>query len=49
MPGGPIPFGYDRLILHGTQPRRIVRDEIDGGQVVLDAVTGQELERLPKG
>lgn len=48
-PGGPIPFGYDRLILDGDQPRRIVRDEIDGGQVVLDAVTGLELERLPKG
>lgn len=48
-PGGPIPFGYDRLILDGDKPRRIVRDLDDGGQVVLDARTGDELERLPKG
>jgi hypothetical protein len=48
-PGGPIPFGYDRLILDGDKLRRIVRGLEDGGQVVLDAESGRELERLPKG
>ncbi len=48
-PGGPIPFGYDRLILDGDKPRRIVRDLDDGGQLVIDVETGRELERLPKG
>ena len=48
-PGGPIPFGYDRLILDGETPKRIVRDMPDGGQLVLDPETGAELESLPKG
>ena len=48
-PGGPIPFGYDRLILDGETPKRIVRARDDGGQVVLDASTGAELDSLPKG
>jgi hypothetical protein len=48
-PGGPIPFGYDRLILDGDEPRRIVRDLEDGGQLVLNAADGSEIERLLKG
>ncbi|MFA9477750.1 recombinase family protein [Phycisphaerales bacterium AB-hyl4] len=49
-PGGPIPFGYDRLILgdDGT-PRRIVRDLDAGTQAVLDPTTGDVREQLPKG
>jgi len=47
--GGPIPFGYDRLILDGDTPKRIVRSLDDGGQVVMDATTGVEIDRLPKG
>jgi len=49
-PGGPIPFGYDRLLLdEAGQPRRIIRDQGDGSQVALDPQTGQQLERFPKG
>jgi hypothetical protein len=49
-PGGPIPFGYDRLILDASgHPRKIVRDSDDGSQVVLDAGTRQLLEAIPKG
>lgn len=47
--GGPTPFGFDRLILDGETPKRIVRDRDDGGQVVLDAATGAVLDELPKG
>lgn len=47
--GGPIPWGYDRLILNedGT-PNRIVRDQCDGSQVVLNA-KGEFVEQVPKG
>ncbi|MFG0262336.1 MAG: recombinase family protein [Novipirellula sp. JB048] len=49
-PGGPIPFGYDRLILsEDGEPKRIVRDGYDGGQVVLDPASGDVMEALPKG
>lgn len=48
-PGGPIPFGFDRLLMDGDRPKRIVRQDDDGGQIVLDAVTGIELDRLPRG
>ena len=48
-PGGPIPFGYDRLILDGDTPKRIVRDMDDGEQLVMNAADGQGLKRLPKG
>jgi site-specific DNA recombinase len=48
-PGGPAPFGFDRLILDGDTPKRIVRDREDGGQIVLDATTGAVLDELPKG
>lgn len=48
-PGGPIPFGFDRLLMDGDQPKRIVRQDDEGGQIVLDAVTGAELDRLPRG
>lgn len=47
--GGPPPFGFDRLILDGDTPKRIVRATEDGGQVVLDASTGAILDELPKG
>lgn len=49
-PGGPIPFGYDRLIVDqdGT-PKRIICDLEDGSQAVLDPKTGQTLERVPTG
>ncbi len=47
--GGPPPFGFDRLILDGDTPKRIVRATNDGGQVVLDADTGAVLDQLPKG
>tara|TARA_R110002073_G_scaffold1839_3_gene13233 strand:- start:13429 stop:15177 length:1749 start_codon:yes stop_codon:yes gene_type:complete len=48
-PGGPIPFGFDRLILDDGKPKRVVRADQEGGQVVLDAGTERELESLPKG
>ncbi len=48
-PGGPIPFGFDRLIMDGDMPRRIVRSTLDGGQVVLEPTTERLLETLPKG
>lgn len=47
--GGPVPFGYDRLILDGATPKRIVRSRDDGGQDVLDAESGAVLDALPKG
>lgn len=47
--GGPTPFGYDRLILDGETPKRVVRSREDGGQTVLDAATGTVLDQLPKG
>lgn len=47
--GGPSPFGYDRLILDGDTPKRIVQSREDGGQTVLDAATGVVLDELPKG
>jgi site-specific DNA recombinase len=47
--GGPPPFGFDRLILDGDTPKRIVRATEDGGQLVLDADTGAILDELPKG
>lgn len=45
--GGPVPFGYDRLILgeDGT-PRKIVRDLSDGSQLVLDPETHEVLEQV---
>lgn len=48
-PGGPIPFGFDRLLLDGTKAKRIVRSRDDGGQVVIDAETGAEIDSLPRG
>jgi len=48
-PGGPIPFGYDRLILDGDTPKRIVRDLEDGGQAVVDAMSGAVIETLEPG
>ncbi len=48
-PGGPIPFGYDRLILDGDKPKRIARDTLDGGQVVIDVCTGNVIDQIPKG
>ena len=47
--GGPIPFGFDRLLMDGDKPKRIVRQDDDGGQVVLDAMTGIVLDTLPPG
>ena len=48
-PGGPIPFGYDRLISDSNTSKRIVRSTTDGGQIVLDAQSGEILDTLPKG
>ncbi len=49
-PGGPIPFGYDRLILDADgKPSRIVRDLPDKTQLILHAETGEELDHLPQG
>ena len=48
-PGGPIPFGYDRLLLDGKTPKRIVRDMEDGSQVILNPESGKVIEELPKG
>jgi len=42
---GPPPFGFYRLILDGTTPKRIVRCLDDGSQIVLDA----ESDTVPKG
>lgn len=47
--GGPPPFGFDRLILDGDDPKRIVRACNDGGQTVLDAASGAVIDELPKG
>jgi len=48
--GGPIPFGYDRLILDDRgEPRVIVRDQYDGTQVLIDPKSGDITEHLPKG
>ena len=47
--GGPTPFGFDRLILDGQTPKRIVRARDDGGQTILDAVSGAVVDELPKG
>jgi site-specific DNA recombinase len=48
--GGPIPFGYDRLILgQDGKPRRIVRDLPDRSQVLLHPESGQVLEHVPAG
>ncbi len=49
-PGGPIPFGYDRLILgDGNKPLRIIRDLDDGGQAIIQPDSGAVLETLSKG
>jgi len=48
-PGGPTPFGYDRLILDEGQPKRIIRDLDDGSQAVLDPGSGEVIEQLAKG
>ena len=48
--GGPIPFGFDRLILDDQrQPRLIVRDQYDGTQALIDPESGRVLEQLRKG
>lgn len=48
-PGGPIPFGFDRVLMDGDKPKRIVRQDDDGGQIVLDAETLTVIDRLPRG
>jgi site-specific DNA recombinase len=49
-PGGPIPFGYDRLILgEASKPLRIIRDLDDGGQAIIQPDTGVVLETLSNG
>ncbi len=47
--GGPIPFGYDRLILDDGTPHRIVRDMPDGSQSIISPDSGLVVEMLPKG
>jgi hypothetical protein len=49
-PGGPIPFGYDRLLVGADGiPRRIVRDMSDRSQIVIDPTSGQEIDRITGG
>ena len=49
-PGGPIPFGFDRLILDEQgNAKRIVRDLEDSSQVVIDPVSGKVLEQVSAG
>jgi site-specific DNA recombinase len=49
-PGGPIPFGYDRLLLDEQgNPKRIVRDMEDSSQVIIDPESGKVLERISAG
>lgn len=46
-PGGPIPFGFDRLILdEAGNAKRIVRDLDNGSQAVIDPASGAIVERL---
>jgi site-specific DNA recombinase len=46
-PGGPIPFGYDRMLVGPDgAPRRVVRDMSDRSQMLIDAATGQTIERI---
>jgi DNA invertase Pin-like site-specific DNA recombinase len=48
--GGPIPFGYDRMIVgQDGKPRRVVRDLPDRSQVVLHPESGDVLEHVPAG
>jgi hypothetical protein len=45
--GGPIPFGYDRLILSADgSPKRIVRDLPDRSQRIIDAKTNEAIEHV---
>ncbi|MHB1155708.1 MAG: recombinase family protein [Phycisphaerales bacterium] len=49
-PGGPIPFGFDRVILGDDgKPVRIVRDMDDGSQAILHPTSGEIVERLSQG
>lgn len=49
-PGGPIPFGFDRLILRDDHsPKRIVRNMDDGSQIVIDVESNAVIEEIPKG
>ena len=49
-PGGPIPFGYDRLIVDAQgRAKRIVRDVGDGTQVVIEPDTAEVVEEIPAG
>jgi len=49
-PGGPIPFGYDRLIIdHDGTPQRIVRLMTDGSLRVLEPESGTVLDVIAKG
>jgi site-specific DNA recombinase len=48
--GGPIPFGYDRLILNADgSPKRIVRDLPDRSQRIIDAKSGETIEHVNDG
>lgn len=45
--GGPVPFGYDRLILNEEGvAKRIVRDMPDGTQLVIDPQTAEVIEHV---
>ncbi len=48
-PGGPIPFGFDRLILDDGTPKRVVRDSSGGITATLDPESRETLERLGAG
>jgi DNA invertase Pin-like site-specific DNA recombinase len=49
-PGGPVPFGFDRLLIdEAGRPKRIIRDQGDGSQIALDPESGQQIEQFPKG
>ena len=48
-PGGPIPFGFDRLILDDGTPKRVVRDLPNEITAILDPDSGDTLESLDAG
>lgn len=49
-PGGPIPFGFDRLFVDASgAPRKIVRQLNDRSLLVLDAISGAVIEEVGPG
>ena len=49
-PGGRVPFGFDRLLLDADgKPKRIVRENCDGSQSIIEPTTGEVVERIAAG